>query len=42
MTICQCRLSDLNPEKNLDIMERHPLILIGDQTHPSNEYTTGK
>ncbi|CAN5711483.1 hypothetical protein BH20ACT11_BH20ACT11_14090 [soil metagenome] len=42
MAICQYRLSDLNPEETLDIMERHQLTLIGDQLHFSNEYGTGK
>lgn len=42
MAICQYRLSDLNPEETLDIMERHPLTLVGDQIHFSNEYGTGK
>ncbi|WP_047864785.1 MEDS domain-containing protein [Rubrobacter aplysinae] len=38
MAICQYSLSDMDPEETLDIMERHPLTLIGGQVHTSKEY----
>lgn len=41
MAICQYSLSNLDPEETLDIMERHPLTLIGGQIHLSEEYGAG-
>jgi len=38
MAICQYRLGDIDPEETLEILERHPLTLIGGQVHTSEEY----
>lgn len=38
MAICQYRLSELEPEDTLEILERHPLTLIGGQVHLSEVY----
>lgn len=38
IALCQYRLSDLAPEETLDILERHPLTLIGGQVHVSESY----
>ena len=41
MAICQYRLSELDAEETMDILERHPLSLIGGQIHRSEEYESG-
>lgn len=38
MAICQYRLSDLEPEDSLRILERHPLTLIGERIFVNDRY----
>ena len=38
LAICQYRLSQLDPEDSLEILERHPLTLIGGQIHLNDKY----
>lgn len=38
LAICQYRLSQLDPEDSLEILERHPLTLIGGQIHLNDRY----
>ena len=39
LAICQYRLSHLDPEDSLEILERHPLTLIGGQIHLNDKYS---
>lgn len=39
LAICQYRLSQLDPEDSLEILERHPLTLIGGQIHLNDKYS---
>lgn len=38
LAICQYRLSDLDPEDSIEILERHPLTLVGGRIHVNEEY----
>ena len=38
LAICQYRLSELDPEDSLEILERHPLTLVGAQIHVNDDY----
>ena len=38
IAICQYQLSELEPEDTIDIMERHPLTLVGGQIHTNDKY----
>ncbi len=38
LAMCQYRLSELDPEDSLEILERHPLTLVGGQIHINEEY----
>lgn len=40
LAICQYRLSELEPEDSLSILERHPLTLVGSQVHVNDRYAT--
>ncbi len=39
LAICQYRLSELDPEDSLQILERHPLTLVGAQIHVNDRYS---
>ena len=39
LAICQYRLSELDPEDSLGILERHPLTLVGAQIHLNDRYS---
>ena len=39
LAICQYRLSELDPEDSLGILERHPLTLVGAQMHLNDRYS---
>jgi hypothetical protein len=38
LAMCQYRLSELEPEDSLEILERHPLTLVGGQIHVNEDY----
>ena len=38
LALCQYRLSEVDPEDTMDILERHPLTLIGGRVHVNEEY----
>ncbi len=38
LAMCQYRLSELEPEDSLEILERHPLTLVGGQIHVNENY----
>lgn len=38
LAICQYRLTELEPEDSLDILQRHPLTLVGAQVHLNEKY----
>lgn len=38
IAICQYQLSELDPEDTIDIMERHPLTLVGGRIHTNDRY----
>lgn len=39
MAICQYSLSELDPEDTIDILERHPLTLVGGEVHVNDKYS---
>ena len=39
LAICQYRLSELDPEDSLGILERHPLTLVGARIHVNDRYS---
>lgn len=38
LAVCQYRLSELDPEDPLEILERHPFTLVGGNIHVNDEY----
>lgn len=38
LALCQYRLSDLDPEDSIEILERHPMTLVGARIHKNEEY----
>ena len=38
LAICQYRLGELDPEDSLDILERHPLTLVGGRVYENKTY----
>ena len=38
LALCQYKLSELDPEDSLEILERHPLTLGGGQIHVNEKY----
>lgn len=38
LALCQYRLSEVDPEDTIEILERHPLTLIGGRVHINEEY----
>lgn len=38
LALCQYRLSDLDPEDSIEILERHPMTLVGGRVHKNEEY----
>ncbi|MDQ3387609.1 MAG: MEDS domain-containing protein [Actinomycetota bacterium] len=38
LAVCQYRLSELDPEDSLEILERHPFTLVGGNIHVNDEY----
>lgn len=39
LALCQYRLNEIEPEDTIEILQRHPLTLIGNQIHTNEEYT---
>ncbi len=39
-SVCQYRLSELDPEDSLEILERHPLTLVGGQVYVNDKYAS--
>ena len=40
LAVCQYRLSELDPEDSLEILERHPLTLVGGQVYVNDKYAS--
>jgi hypothetical protein len=38
LAVCQYRLSELEPEDSLEILQRHPLTLVGARVHVNEDY----
>lgn len=38
LALCQYRLSDLDPEDSIEILERHPMTLVGGRIHINEDY----
>ena len=38
LAVCQYRLSELEPEDSLEILQRHPLTLVGARLHVNEDY----